>query len=152
MQELAVHSLPQLGLSQPEQLQELELELQLQQLGPSQQQLQELELELQQPQRALGQAEHQQQALGQAMTLLERSGNSPAAFMTMVKLWAVEKELSAVDIITFADEFMMNKLFMEVSECAARLPISAMWWRRRVHDALSPGHRGSAHGPTCTPS
>ncbi|KAG2424743.1 hypothetical protein HXX76_014316 [Chlamydomonas incerta] len=98
MQELVVRSLRQLGLSQP-QLQELE-----------------------QPQQAVGQAEHQQQAVGQLRTLVERSGNSPALFTTILELWAVEADMSveemsveemSMDISTFVDEFMENKLFEE---------------------------------------
>lgn len=97
MQELVVHSLQQLGLSE-------------------------------QQEQAVGQAEHQQ-----LTALLERSGNSPALFTTMLELWADEE--TSVDITTFVGEFMTNKLFEEVSTQPA-CPFSLCgWWHSHAFNS-----------------
>ncbi|KAG2450398.1 hypothetical protein HYH02_004901 [Chlamydomonas schloesseri] len=130
MHELVVHRLQQLGLSEP-QMQELEHQQQA--VGQAEHQQQAVG-QAEHQQQAVGQAEHQQQAVGQFKTLLERSGNSPALFTTMLELWA-DEETSAVEITTFVDEFMKNKLFEEaVKEWNVALAHMPDKDRRRVLD------------------
>ncbi|KAG2447153.1 hypothetical protein HYH02_007899 [Chlamydomonas schloesseri] len=106
MQELAVHSPWQLGLSQ-QQLQELE---QPQEMVDHQQQAVGQEQHRKDQERQ-GQPQLLPQRLGWVQTLQERSGNSPALFTTMVKEWAFSPRSQSIG--AFVDEFLNTKLVAE---------------------------------------